>query len=142
MRYRGQGHEIAVPLPVGRLDPAALRAAFDQTYGRLYGRTIPRLEVEAVTWTLSLSEPYDLPTRLPRPPDPAPIAPGATCRLIETTSGDSVDAGLFERASLPVGACMSGPCVIVEAGTSTIVPAGYNARIGAAGEIVIEDIAT
>jgi N-methylhydantoinase A len=141
MRYRGQGHEIAVPLPVGQLDPTALRTAFDDTYERLYGRTIPRLEVEAVTWTLSLSEPYDLPARLPQPPDRGGTAPNATCRLIENTSGDWVDAGLFERASLPLGACMSGPCIIVEAGTSTIVPTGYSARVGPAGEIVIQDIA-
>ena len=52
MRYRGQGHEVAVPLPDGMLDPAALRAAFDATYARVYGRVIPRLEIEAVTWTL------------------------------------------------------------------------------------------
>ena len=64
MRYRGQGHEVAVPLPDGTLDPAALRAAFDATYARVYGRVIPRLEVEAVTWTLSLAEPHELPERV------------------------------------------------------------------------------
>ena len=67
MRYRGQGHEVAVPLPDDMLDPAALRAAFDATYARVYGRVIPRLEVEAVTWTLSLAEPHELPQRLPLP---------------------------------------------------------------------------
>jgi N-methylhydantoinase A len=139
MRYRGQGHEIAVPLPAGRLDPTALRVAFDATYGRVYGRTIPRLEVEAVTWTLSLAEPHDLPGRLKQPPDPGKVNPRSTCRLVETTSGEQVDATLFERASLPIGACFAGPCVIVEDGTSTIVPTGYNARIGAAREIVIEE---
>jgi N-methylhydantoinase A len=65
MRYRGQGHEVAVPLPAGTLDPAALRQAFDATYTRVYGRVIPRLEVEAVTWTLSLAEPHELPSPLP-----------------------------------------------------------------------------
>ena len=34
MRYRGQGHEIAVPLDGAALDPAALRAAFETTYAR------------------------------------------------------------------------------------------------------------
>jgi N-methylhydantoinase A len=142
MRYRGQGHEIAVPLPAGRLDPTALRAAFDITYERLYGRTIPRLEVEAVTWTLSLAEPHDLPERLSRPPHRGSAAPKSTYRLVETTTGELVDAALYERASLPVGARFAGPCVVVEDGTSTIVPTGCSARIGAAGEIVIEDIAT
>ena len=35
---------------------------------------------------------------------------------------------------------MTGPAVIVEDGTSTIVPSGYTARIGAGDDIVIEEI--
>ena len=44
MRYRGQGHEIAVPLPVRPYrgdDAAILRAAFEDAYRRLYHRVIP-----------------------------------------------------------------------------------------------------
>ena len=85
MRYRGQGHEVAVPLPDGALDPAALRAAFDATYARVYGRVIPRLEVEAVTWTLSLAEPHDLPARLDVPAGcRAPQRRSGQCRIVET----------------------------------------------------------
>jgi N-methylhydantoinase A len=140
MRYRGQGHEVAVPLPEGTLDPAALRAAFDATYSRVYGRVIPRLEVEAVTWTLSLAEPHELPRRLPMLPDAGPAAPEGQCRMIDTTSGEAIDATLFVRAALPRGASVTGPAVIVEDGTSTIVPSGYIARIHAGDDIVIEEI--
>ena len=140
MRYRGQGHEVAVPLPDGMLEPAALRAAFDTTYARVYGRVIPGLEVEAVTWTLSLAEPHELPTRLPVPPDAGEAAPIGQCRIVETTSGEAVDASLFVRAALPRGARVIGPAVIVEEGTSTIVPGGYVARVDAADDIVIEEI--
>ena len=143
MRYRGQGHEIAVPLPDGPIDPSGLRTAFDATYTRVYGRVIPRLEVEAVTWTLSLAEPHELPRRLPSPPEHVgSVVPAGACRLVETTNGETVDAALFERASLPTGAYLMGPCVIVEDGTSTIVPTGYTVWIGAAYEIVIEEITT
>ena len=44
MRYRGQGHEIPVSLPVGRSprNPrAALIEAFEAAYARTYSRTIP-----------------------------------------------------------------------------------------------------
>jgi N-methylhydantoinase A len=140
MRYRGQGHEVAVPLPNGPLDPAALRAAFDTTYTRVYGRVIPRLEVEAVTWTLSLSQPHDLPAQLARPPDAGAASPSGSSRIIETTSGEAVDASVFARASLTHGARIPGPAVIVEDGTSTIVPTGYTARINAGDDIVIEEI--
>jgi N-methylhydantoinase A len=139
MRYRGQGHEVAVPLPNGRPDPGALRQAFDTTYARLYGRTIPRLEVEAVTWTLSLAEPHDLPERVGSPPDAGTASPTGRRRIVETTSGEAVEASLYLRGNLPIGARVEGPAVIVEAGTSTVVPTGYAARIGAGLEIVIEE---
>ena len=88
----------------GPLDPDALRAAFDRTYARVYGRVIPRLEVEAVTWTLSLAEPYDLPERPMVPADAAAAAPIGRCRIVEPISGEAVDASLFARGALLVGA--------------------------------------
>jgi N-methylhydantoinase A len=139
MRYRGQGHEVAVPLPDGRLDPAALRTAFDTTYARLYGRVIPRLEVEAVTWTVSLAEPHELPARQDLPPDAGMAAPSGRCRIVETASGEVVDATIHVRAALRRGARLAGPAVIVEDGTSTIVPGGFTARICAGDDIVIEE---
>ena len=111
MRYRGQGHEVAVLLPDAALDPAALRAAFDATYARVYGRVIPRLEVEAVTWTLSLAEPHDLPARLKAPADAGAATPIGRCRIVEPISGEAVDALVFARGALPVGARITGPAV-------------------------------
>lgn len=138
MRYRGQGHEIAVPLPESGLDPAALRAAFDQTYGRLFGRIIPKLEVEAVTWTLSLSQPNDHATRQPAPPEVDPPEPDDHWRIVDSGSGETVDALVFDRGRLIPGMKLSGPLAIVEAGTTTIIPSDFTARIAADGEIVIE----
>jgi N-methylhydantoinase A len=139
MRYRGQGHEVAVPLPSGQLDPNALRAAFDATYSRLFGRTIPRLEVEAVSWTLGLSQPHE-PTQAAAMP--SPVAAGSPLRLtrvVDTATGGTVRAPVFARASLRSGAEVAGPAVIVEDGTSTILPVGFTARIAAGGEIIIEE---
>ena len=140
MRYRGQGHEVAVALPPGAVDAAALRTAFDATYARVYGRVIPGLEVETVTWTLALAQPFSLPERLPAPPDLAPPPPTATVRLIDPASGDVTDATVYPRAALPAGAQLTGPAIIVEAGTSTIVPPGFLARVGAGRELLIEDV--
>jgi N-methylhydantoinase A len=140
MRYRGQGHEVAVALPPGTVDAAALRAAFDATYARVYGRVIPGLEVETVTWTLALAQPFSLPERLPAPPDVAPPLPIGAVRLIDPASGDITDAAVYPRAALPAGARLTGPAIIVEAGTSTIVPPGFSARVGAARELLIEDV--
>src|SRR5258707_15142426 len=64
MRYRGQGHEIAVPLPNQPFSADAapdLRRRFEATYETVFGRAIPKLEVEALTWTLSIATDRPLP---------------------------------------------------------------------------------
>jgi N-methylhydantoinase A len=142
MRYRGQGHEVAVPLPSSALDPAALRAAFDATYTRLYGRTIPRLEVEALTWTLALSQARALPPRALPPVDRGPAAPSGKCRITDSATGETYVAAMFLRSALQPGQSVAGPAAIVEDGTTTIVPPGFTARVAAGGDIVIEETAS
>jgi N-methylhydantoinase A len=141
MRYRGQGHEVRVPVPAAALasDGAdALRAAFEETYQALYGRTIPRLEIEAVSWTLSLAEQKQLPSRVePAPAHPAPAAQGKR-RLVDPGTGMAVDALVYPRDSLEPGAPVAGPAIITEAETSTLVPAGFVAVLNGAGHIVME----
>lgn len=56
MRYVGQGHEIGVEVPrevvAGGGSVASLRRAFDEAYRGVYGRVIPGLDVEVLSWTL------------------------------------------------------------------------------------------
>jgi N-methylhydantoinase A len=138
MRYRGQGHEIAVPLDGAGFDPAALRTAFEATYGRLFGRIIPGLEIEAVTWTLALSQPYLLPDIDTVPAIGLAAVPVTRRRMTEAVNGTVTDAPEFARASLKPGAWLDGPAAITEDGTTTIVPAGFRARIARGGDIIIE----
>lgn len=138
MRYRGQGHEIPVLLPSSDLDPASLRAAFDATYQRLFGRVIPRLEVEAVTWTLSLAQPSTTP--VPREPPVVRDAGAATDHrpIVDAATGQTTTHAVYPRDLLLPGMRISGPAAVVESGTTTIVPAGFIAIIDAGKAIVIE----
>ena len=61
MRYVGQGHEIGVDLPADLENAAALREAFDRGYETVYGRTIPGLDIEVLSWTLVVSAPAAAP---------------------------------------------------------------------------------
>ena len=143
MRYRGQGHEIAVTLPAGPYgadSEAVFRMAFEATYRALYGRTIPKLEIEVLTWTLSLAEAKPLPVRIPDPPAAAAPKPSGMRRIMDPGVRQLVDAAIYDRASLAPGARIIGPAVIVEAETSTLVPEGFRAGPNAAGHILIERI--
>jgi N-methylhydantoinase A len=139
MRYRGQGHEIAVPLPTRRYqrdDAATLRALFEDAYRRLYHRIIPGVEVEVLSWVLLLSAP---PPAEPAPPPPAPPAytpaPARHRAVFDPELGEFVTIGIHERRQLKPGARIPGPAVIIEDETSTVVTGLFTARIDAFGYI-------
>ncbi len=60
--------------------------------------------------------------------------------MVEAETGESVIAQVHDRSALTPGANVAGPAVILEDGTTTVIPTGRLARIGADREIVIEGI--
>ncbi len=141
MRYRGQGHEITVTLPnraYTDTDAAAFKTLFEQAYTALFGRIIPGLEIEALSWTLSLATARALPARAADPAKAALPTAHGTRRLFDTVSGGFAEAAVHARAALAPGMALPGPAVIVEDETATLVPAAFTASINALGQIVLE----
>jgi N-methylhydantoinase A len=135
MRYRGQGHEIAVQLParIYRADDATLlHAAFEDEYRRLYSRVIPGVEVEVLSWIMLLSapRPADSETAAPQPRPHTPKPPRSR-PVFDPETGEFVDVAIHERSKLRPGALIPGPAVIVEDETSTVVSRSFDARIDA-----------
>jgi N-methylhydantoinase A len=139
MRYRGQGHEIAVPLAAKtyrRDDAAEIRAAFEDAYRRLYSRVIPGVEVEVLSWVVLVAAPVPLVDATP-PARPRPrAAPEARRRpVFDPEAGEFVDVAIYERPALSPGAMLNGPAVVVEDETSTVIGRNFDARIDAFGYI-------
>lgn len=140
MRYVGQRHEIAVPLLAQPLQPGdadKLRTAYDTAYHEQFGRTIPKLEIEVLSWSVAVST---LPQQVQPAPDVEPItaiSPAETRLLFDFERGEPVEAKLYHRADLPPGATLTGPALIVEAETTTIVPPGWSARVNGLGYLVL-----
>jgi N-methylhydantoinase A len=139
MRYRGQGHEIAVPLPVHAYsedDSAVFHATFEQEYRRLYSRVIPGVEVEVLSWVLLLSAPVSsetataLPSPKPYTPQPARRRP-----VFDPETGEFIEVAIHERSDLSPGAFIAGPAAIIEDETSTVVTRLFDATIDAFGYI-------
>jgi N-methylhydantoinase A len=142
MRYRGQGHEIPVTLPNQALDADAareLRRRFEATYAAVFGRVIPKLEVEALTWTLSLATDRPLPKPAAEAKAIGAPKPNGKRDVLDPASGRHEPAAIHERTALAPGMSLDGPALIVEDGTTTVVPQGFVARINALGQIVLED---
>jgi 5-oxoprolinase (ATP-hydrolysing) len=144
MRYVGQGHEIKVSLPERAFeerDAEALHAAFEKAYSEQYGRVVPGLAVEILTWTLTLSAPSE--TQLAISSEAAPTAPQAVDAygvrgLLQPGRGDKpAEASLYRRVDLSAGAGLTGPAALVEEQTTTIVPSGFSALINPMGDIVL-----
>ena len=139
MRYRGQGHEIAVPVPARRYqagDAGELLAAFEAAYRALYSRVIPGVEVEILSWVLLLSGPvpHDEDAAL-APPPPSHPAPARRRAVFDPDSAEFIEVAIYERASLAPGAIIPGPAIIVEDETSTVISRLFDARIDAYGYI-------
>jgi N-methylhydantoinase A len=138
MRYVGQGHEIPVPLPVRTLseaDVAGIRAAYDSEYARFFDRPVPGSDVEVMSYAVVLT------TVVPeieaaRDIQDVTDARSVQSRLVrDTVAGTTSAWAIHDRAALPVGARLSGPAIIAEAETSTLVSPGWSARINGAGYI-------
>jgi N-methylhydantoinase A len=144
MRYAGQGHEIAVDLPPGpyTADHAVeFRTRFEAVYRRLYGRVIDGVEIEALSWTLTVSAAgASHEESAARATEPRPPAAGATGsqRLFDPASGRTVAAQVWLRDDLVAGERVDGPALITEAQTTTVVAPGWRATVDPHGHLVLE----
>ncbi len=132
MRYVGQGHEVEVELPVralGDADAAALRDAFDRTYAARYGRTIPGMDVEVLTFALSLAAAPPGAVAGAPARDGAPAAPVAERALFDVSRAAFEPAPVYPREAITASP-RPGPAVVLEEQTTTVVPRGFEVLAG------------
>jgi N-methylhydantoinase A len=143
MRYRGQGHEITISLPPGDFSAGSrttLSELFEASYAATFGRTIPGLAVEIMTWTLRLAaEQPPLPTIAA--PNGQIAAKASGSRVVyDQAEQDMRAVDIYHRRDLSPGSFMPGPAIVAEDETTTIVPKGFVARLNTIGAIVLEKV--
>ncbi len=140
LRYAGQGHEVAVPMPEGELGEGTLAQtvrAFEEVYRRLYERTAPGNPIEALTWRVVVSAPRpDLPL------EQLSSAEGLSSMALEAIKGERpiylpedgkfVEVPVFDRYRFAPGAAFGGPAIIEER-ESTLV-------IGRGGRVTVDEL--
>lgn len=131
MRYAGQTHEIAVPLPPGLLGAertAALLAAFEAAYNALYTEVQEGRAVETLNWRLTVSG--------PRPQ--VHIEAAATQRIqvqakgerpVYFPSGGFRPTPVYDRYTLPVGTRIVGPAIVEERECTVVIAPGFTAEV-------------
>jgi N-methylhydantoinase A len=136
MRYRGQRHNIKVPVS-GLKDREQIRIAFERDYKRRYGHADAKAPAEFQALHLSAFARLKQPeiARLPRASAKTRALPSR--RVYFGNAGDWVDAQIFYRDALETGFSAPGPAVIEEYGSTTLVWPGDRFEIGELHEIKI-----
>ena len=139
MRYVGQAYELEVPI-LAPLNHDAVRdavAGFHAAHERVYGYARTQQPVEFVNFRAV--------HRFPLPP-PVLRASGRERGMADDArigerrahlAGSFVATAIYERARLPLGARVSGPAIIEQADTTTVVPPRHAVVVDDAGNLRI-----
>ena len=140
MRYQGQGHEIEIPLPPGRLGKtlgSELRRRFDELYQAQYGRIVPNVDVEIINWAFIAATPRALLRKCPAPRKRRKAKPADQREIYWGQTRKKLKVPGFLRDELRSGDHITGPALIVEAQTTSLISPGYEAVIDQVGNIVM-----
>jgi len=140
MRYIGQGWEIPVALPERAFasgDDATFKTLFETAYKRYFGRPIEGLDIEVVSWSVKVSAPTPPVTPVEIVPGGKKAPPSGTRRIFDARIEQFVDADIVERTALDPGMQVTGPAVITEPETSTIVTGDFEAIMQSDGCLLV-----
>jgi N-methylhydantoinase A len=142
MRYVGQNFELDVPVPNVPNTEAGLDSMlerFHEIHQRTYGHSEPREPVIVVTFKVVATG------RTPRPA-PAKAKSGGpdagqgylgTRRVFVKRGGGLIDCQAYDRERLRAGNVLSGPAIINQSDTTTLVLPGQRAQVDQYGNLHI-----
>jgi N-methylhydantoinase A len=144
LRYLHQGYHLTVDAPDGELGDdhkPTIKSAFDAQHRRAYGASAPEEDAELVT--LRLMAEVSVPQlKLPR------IAAGsgraADARigrrpLFDLACATFNEADIYERSHLGAGDRLTGPAIIEQYDSTTVVLPGQTLTVDELGNLVIEE---
>jgi N-methylhydantoinase A len=136
MRYVGQAYELEVPIaaPVTAPSVPDIVAAFHAVHERVYGYARAQQPVEFVNFRAVHTFP------LPRPVVAPAARSGGSLDVARLGSrpayfGEFVPTAIYERARLPLGVRVSGPAIVEQTDTTTVIPPGVVAIVDDAGNL-------
>ena len=136
MRYRGQRFELRISLPDGTVDKDLIAAAFARfhaehfkTYGRASGDDL--VEIVNLRIRGSIVNPIGIDKALTLPPADPGQQSTRTCRF-----ADDIETPILRRTHLTADP-VSGPFVVEDMDSTTLVPPGATAHLDRFNNIVI-----
>jgi N-methylhydantoinase A len=131
LRYVGQSYELTVAAG------GDLGERFHAEHDRAYGFNAPGEPVEAVSARVTsigrIAKPP--PRRLERG---GHVGPKERRPVFFSEAGDFVDCPIYDRYALPAGATFSGPAVVEELDSTTVVHPGFRLEVDELGNLLID----
>ncbi|WP_309066003.1 hydantoinase/oxoprolinase family protein [Microbacterium sp.] len=144
LRYRGQNFELAVEIPEDhsfrRDGVAAIIDLFHEAHERVYGYRSEDAAVEVVTFRLEASgaaprfDVHESPVTA-SDPEKARVAIRRTC--FDPATG-YIDTPVYDRGLLTPGDVISGPAIVEQMDTTTILLPGDECRVDSYRNLIIE----
>jgi N-methylhydantoinase A len=143
LRYVGQGYELRIPLPQGNIDETSIGQLwrdFDAVHKKEYGHVFPDNPIEIVNVRVTgiglmpkigqevVSGGQSL--------DEARIKTGR-CLFRVDNELKSFDTPFYQREKLPLEQTISGPAIILQTDTTTVVPPACHFSARADGNLII-----
>ncbi len=146
MRYKGQGWEIPVRLgdtPFDEMAAELLGAEFTKAYEEFFGRAIDHLASEAVSWSVRVASVVEAPEPVELEFGDGPAAvPAGERPMYDPITGLDTESVVVERSSLESGGTVTGPAVIVEAQTTTVLASHHRAVMQSDGTLLVRRVAS
>jgi N-methylhydantoinase A len=142
VRYAGQGHELSVEVPSGRLGPGTLKEierAHAATYSARYGYAeAPGAPLEATNWKIEISCMVPAIEIGALPAGGARDARKSTRPVFFPERGGFVDCPVYDRYRLTQGVTLVGPAVVEERETTVILLPGDSAAVDPHGNLIVD----
>ena len=143
MLYLGQTHTVDVLLTtdeVSDLSQDLIRAAFEKHYLQTYGRLLDNVEIGIInlrTAVIGKRPKFDLSTLAPT--DSHTIEHAKTDVRQVYFNGESCKATIYDRLVLPIGASVTGPCVLEQPDTTIWIEPGFCAEVDVLGNLIVTE---
>ncbi len=142
-RYVGQGYELRMEIPEGMIDADGMLKAFEQ-FHRIheaeYGHAFPNSPIEIVNVRLTGTAPNP---QIEWPKlggggsrDKALVKKGPTKFRVDGELRD-FETAFYRRAELPIDIKLSGPAIVLQLDTTTVVPPNWSFVADSHGNLIL-----
>ena len=141
MRYSGQGHEITIQLPQGKLDKntiSEIKKRFEKEYEFRYNRSIEGMSLEMVTWRVVVQGaiPKMEVKQFSKTSSNAKAYKGTRKVFFEETG--YVDCSVYDRYALQPNEKFEGPAIIEEMESTTVIGTKSTVQVDIDKNIIID----